>query len=390
MSGPASGQDAFPRSRMLRAELVRHGHRYGATLELPDGSREDLAAGSETDVRAEVLAAARRFLHQEGQPFGRLTVADPDRMWELALPVDAAQEPVVLREAVRTGAGPASEFPAQATLAATVARTRGGQYGATLTLPDGQQRVFAGAELDSVRARVLEDARRYLATEVGRPGRLEVTDPDGSWVLGIPHDGGELLAIASAASGTSARTVLLPSRSTIPTRCRPRWRGRSHGHWSLSDRRFAALALLATVILVVVLVEALGHNGPASTTAKHTRTANQNSAARSSRQLATASKPKPKPVPKTRPARHEPTTQTVVHHHKTAAPKTHGAAKGTSHHRAGAAHHPTASIGTPAVTPPASTPVVTATPPVQTPTSPAPTHTTRTAPLPTPSGPPPL
>jgi cellulose biosynthesis protein BcsQ len=108
MSGPVRGQDAFPRSAVLHAELMRHADRYAATLELPDGSREDLAADSETDVRAQVLAAARQFLRQEGHQFGRLTVTDPDRVWELVLPADDAQEPVVLNDAARISPGPAA------------------------------------------------------------------------------------------------------------------------------------------------------------------------------------------------------------------------------------------------------------------------------------------
>jgi cellulose biosynthesis protein BcsQ len=106
MRGPVHGQDAFPRSAVLHAELTRHGDRYAATLELPDGSREDLAAEGETEVRAQVLAAARRFLRQEGHRFGRLTVTDPDRVWELVLPADDAQEPVILNDAARINPGP--------------------------------------------------------------------------------------------------------------------------------------------------------------------------------------------------------------------------------------------------------------------------------------------
>jgi hypothetical protein len=302
-----------------------------------------------------------------------------------------------------------NEIPSDPTLAATVARTSWGQYGATLTLPDGQEHVFAGADLDSIRTRVLEDARSYLASHVGHPGRLEVTDPDGTWLLGIPHDGGDLIAISSTpafapppalaepaaatpVSAPTARTVLLPSRPAIPSRRRPRTRAQRHGHWSVSDRRLAVLALLAAVILALVLVDALDHNGPITTAAKHTRTANQKAAARSSSQPATVSKPKPsvKSAPQTRPTRHKPTTPTVARRHKTAAPKTRRAAQGASHHRAAATHHPTASSGAPAVTSTATAPVVTATPPVQAPASPAPTHTARTAPLPSPSGPPPL
>jgi hypothetical protein len=302
------------------------------------------------------------------------------------------------------------EIPSDPTLAATVARTSWGQYGATLTLPDGQQHVFAGADLDSIRTRVLEDARSYLATQVGHPGRLEVTDPDGTWLLGIPHDGGDLVAIASAptfaapraldepaaataVSAGTARTVLLPSRPPIPTR-RRRARGRAQvgGHRSVSDRRLAVLALLAAVILALVLVEALDHHGAVSAAARHTRTANQKAAARLSRQPATVSKPKraAKSPPKTRPTKHEPTTPTVARRHNTAAPKKRRAAQGASHHRAVATHHPTAPSSAPAATSTASAPVVTTTPPIQAPASSEPTHTARTAPLPNPSGPPPL
>jgi hypothetical protein len=302
------------------------------------------------------------------------------------------------------------EIPSDPTLAATVTRTSWGQYGATLTLPDGQEHVFAGADLDSIRTRVLEDARTYLANQVGHPGRLEVTDPDGTWLLGIPHDGGDLIAIASAptfapptafeqpaAAGTvsavTARTVLLPSRPAIPTRRRRALgRARVAGHRRVSDRRLAVLALLAAVILGLVLVEALDHHGPASAAAKHTRTANQKAAPQSSRKPAAVSKPTSaaKSAPKSRPARHKPTTPTVARHHKTAAPKERRAPQGASHHEVPATHHPTASSRAPAATPPASAPVVTTTPPVQAPVSSAPTHTARTTPLPSPSGPPPL
>jgi hypothetical protein len=476
MGGPVDGQDAFPRSAVLRAELVRDAGRYAATLELPDGSRADLAAATESDVRADVLAAARRFLHQQGHRFGRLTVADPDRLWELVLPADDAQEPVVLGEAARTGAAAAepatgprnglpagppqagrdspplvadeldrgalysersaractdglrreqasrprrpeqarmSEFPADATLAATVARTSWGQYGATLTLPDGQQHVFAGAELDGVRARVLKDARRYLATQVGRPGRLEVTDPEGTWVLGIPPDGGQLVAIASApASATAppvvdesrgaervsaarARSVLLPSRPAIPTRRRrPRGHAHSHhGHRSLGERRLPLLALLAAAILAVVLVQALDHRGSTATAAKHTRSVGQNAFVRAGNQPATFSKPGPAPKPAStpRPVRHKPTTRAAVHH-EAAATKTRRAAPGAGQHHPRVVEHPstTVSSSAPAVTSTPAAPVVTRTPPAQAPASSEPSHTARAAPLPTPSGPPPL
>lgn len=299
------------------------------------------------------------------------------------------------------------EIPSDPTLAATVARTSWGQYGATLTLPDGQEHTFAGADLDTIRTRVLEDARSYLANHVGHPGRLEVTDPDGTWLLGIPHDGGELVAIAStptlatapaphgpaaatAISAGTSRTVVLPSRPAIPTqRRRVLGRTRGSGH---RDRRLALLASLAAVILAVVLVEALNHHDPASAAAKHPRAATQNAAARSSRQPTAASKPTPavKPALKTRPTKHQPTRPTAARRHKPAGPKKRRAAHGARHHSAVATHITPAVSSAPAATSPASTTAAATTPTAPAPTSSAPTHTTRTAPLPSPSGPPPL
>lgn len=292
-----------------------------------------------------------------------------------------------------------SEFPAEPTLAATVEQTGLGQYGATLTLPDGQERVFAGAELDSVRARVLGDARHYLATEVGHPGRLEVTDPDGTWMLGIPHDGGQPVALDQAPAEvhaprvaapdptTSAATVLLPSRPAIPTRRhRPFGRSRSHRPWSLGGRGRPAVALLAASILTLVLIRALDHT--ATTVARHTKAA-QKADAPAGSQPTTVPKPKSKPTPRTRPARHRPTSAPVLDHKPTAATTRPSAAHAT-HHPVVVHHRSTVASSAPAVSSTPAAPVVTQTPPVQAPARAEPTHTTTTSPLPTLSGPPPL
>lgn len=446
-----NGRDAFPRSAVLRAELVRHADHYTATLELPDGSHEDLAAASETDVRADVLAAARQFLTQQGHQFGRLTVLDAERLWELVLPADETQAPVLLDDKVRDqsqaarddsrGTPPLEQaqmtdaFPAEPTLAATITRTDWGQYEATLTLPDGSEQAFTDANLDSVRARVLADARSYLATQIGHPGRLDVTDPDGTWLLGIPNDGGEPVAIASMraadahaattrSSAPAAPTVPLPARPATPAphhRTRPR--ARSYRLASVSDRRLPLLAVLAAVILGVVLVQALNHGGPAGTAAKLTQTAKQEPAGDAHSQPAavhqpkpapqpkptasrkpapapklkpatkpTAVKPKPtpKPVPKTHVTPPAPTTPRTVHRIKRRKP-TPGAA-----HRSTASEPPsTRSSSPPPVTSTPSAPIVTSTPqtpppPPPSPATPEPSRAPKPAPLPSPSGPPPL
>lgn len=295
------------------------------------------------------------------------------------------------------------EIPSDPTLAATVARTSWGQYGATLTLPDGEEHVFSGADLDGVRARVLEDARAYLASQVGHPGRLQVTDPDGTWLLGVPHDGGELVAISSAPapsppiSGhgvptgvptTTARPMLLPSRPAIPARGRGRRRRASSGaHWNTSSRRLAILALIAAVILGLVLVQALDRNGSSATAAKHTQSPAEKPAARTS--SPPAATPDSEPTPRRVPARSKPTTSATAHH-KAPVATARRSARPVPHHHAAATSSSRVPSTIPAATPASSAPVVAQTTPAQTHAASEPTHTATTAPLPSPSGPPPL
>ena len=86
----------------MRALLEERDGAVAVTLELPDGAVEDLSAPDTTEARAALLLAARRFLNDHEHTFGRLTVVDADREWELALPADPTQEPVVLLEAARS------------------------------------------------------------------------------------------------------------------------------------------------------------------------------------------------------------------------------------------------------------------------------------------------
>jgi cellulose biosynthesis protein BcsQ len=90
----------------MRAHL-RHLHAGGVavTLELPGGTTHELSAFDPTEARGELLAAARRFLREEGHGFGRLAVVDGEDEWELALPADRSQEPVILTETPRLNNG---------------------------------------------------------------------------------------------------------------------------------------------------------------------------------------------------------------------------------------------------------------------------------------------
>ena len=101
--GDAAARDAFPRSSVLRALLSdQDDGTVTVTLEFPDGTSQDLSASGPSDARVELVAAARRFLNHEGHRFGRLAVAHGEREWELALPADLTQDPVVLFETRRS------------------------------------------------------------------------------------------------------------------------------------------------------------------------------------------------------------------------------------------------------------------------------------------------
>ncbi|MGO9957245.1 MAG: AAA family ATPase [Solirubrobacteraceae bacterium] len=109
---------------MIRAELrERRDATVAVTLELPDGV-EHLSAPDRTEARAALLLAARRFLTEHEHAFGRLTVVDGEGEWELALPADPTQEPVILHQGThsrRNGRGadtppapaPASDPPGE-------------------------------------------------------------------------------------------------------------------------------------------------------------------------------------------------------------------------------------------------------------------------------------
>jgi len=108
-----------------------------------------------------------------------------------------------------------ASFPEDPTLRADLVRGESGAYTTTLTLPGGQRQTFASHELDEARSRVIAAVRAYLAEEVGHPARLRVEDPDGSWLLGIPHDNSGLVALPDPA-GEQPRP-----RSASPPRPRP-------------------------------------------------------------------------------------------------------------------------------------------------------------------------
>ncbi len=171
-----------------------------------------------------------------------------------------------------------SHFPETPTIQAQLVRTEWGAYKATLTLPDGHDETLAGDDLDAAREQVIDAARGYLRTQLGRPGRLRVQDPDGTWLLGVPLDGSDLVPLTAtplsepvtATTGAPApqpaaaprrEPPALPARPTITPR-RPATPRKRRTSRSLGRRVTAAGALLLGLVVLVSIADAVQGSSP--------------------------------------------------------------------------------------------------------------------------------
>ena len=159
-------------------------------------------------------------------------------------------------------------FPDSATVRAVLVRSEWGHYRATLTLPGGRTQTITSDELDGARAQVIDATRTYLAAEVRHPGRLHVEDPEGRWLLGVPHDGGDLVPLPDlpAAPPLSPRPParLRPCCPPVPP---PPGRRRARAARPSvrrpppsSSRRVVAVAALAVAVLLVAGIVDLTHS----------------------------------------------------------------------------------------------------------------------------------
>ena len=158
-------------------------------------------------------------------------------------------------------------FPDSATVRAVLVRSEWGHYRATLTLPGGRTQTITSDELNGARAQVIDATRSYLAAEVRHPGRLHVEDPEGRWLLGVPHDGGDLVPLPDlpAAPPLTPRPVAptpgVPSRPAPPGRRPPRTaRSSVRRPPPSSSRRVVAVAALAVAVLLVAGIVDLTHS----------------------------------------------------------------------------------------------------------------------------------
>ena len=172
-------------------------------------------------------------------------------------------------------------FPDSPTVRAVLVRSEWGHYRANLTLPGGRTQTITSDQLDGARAQVIDATRSYLAAEVRHPGRLHVEDPEGRWLLGVPHDGGDLVPLPDppAAPPLSprppARPPVLPSRPAPPGRRGRAARPSVRRPPPSSSRRVVAVAALAAAVLLVAAIVDLTHStssprrAPAAVRSRH-------------------------------------------------------------------------------------------------------------------------
>jgi MinD-like ATPase involved in chromosome partitioning or flagellar assembly len=81
------------------------------------------------------------------------------------------------------------EIPNWPVIEADLATNHHGSVNARVRLPDGETPTLSAPELAQAREQVLELVTGYAREKVGRAVRLQVSDPDGSWLLGVGLDG---------------------------------------------------------------------------------------------------------------------------------------------------------------------------------------------------------
>jgi hypothetical protein len=318
-----------------------------------------------------------------------------------------------------------SPFPETPTLEAQLVRTEWGAYTATLALPDGHDETLAGDDLDAVREQLIDVARGYLRTQVGRPGRLRVQDPDGIWLLGVPLDDSDLVPLTIATISEPAAAVavatpprpaaaprreppVLPARPTITPR-RPATPRKRRAPRAVGRRATAAAALLLPIVAVVAIADAVQGSSPqraahhAAATGRSIPTVSVRTPTVTGSVTTPITTPTAHPAPRSAPhhvarlrPRPRPRHTPVQHRAARARHATHHAAPTSSSSTPAAAAStpasanstPSTASSTPAST--TSTPTSSYTPPVSSYTPPAPTGGSSNG-LPVPGdGPPPL
>ena len=152
-------------------------------------------------------------------------------------------------------------FPAWPLITAVISHSpRAGAYTAKVEFPHAPVRILKRSELPPLRREVIAKVQQWTNDEWHKPVRLQVEDPDGRWVLGVPRDGPivELDTIPPVeptalrtVSPTSPLPAAAPSARRTPRPSRS-FTQRTAGQ-RLSSRRDLRPRALAVGVLALVL-----------------------------------------------------------------------------------------------------------------------------------------
>jgi hypothetical protein len=254
-------------------------------------------------------------------------------------------------------------FPAWPLITAVISDSqRAGSYTARVEYPNAPMRILKRPDLQTLRREIITQVQKWTNDEWRKPVRLQVEDPHGRWLLGIPRDGA---AVELDAIATTPEPPTVPDRPAAPPRRPLPVRGGPAPRRSrIRARRLLSLAgvILAAAAVATVITQTLpGRSSPADhhqLTVTHTTTTPAVMPTATARIPAVIVKPAPKQA-----------QRRVARHHRPRAARAHRAV--ATHRAASTPPHPS----TPAPsTPTVSTPAVT-TPAVTTPAVSAPTST---------------
>ena len=107
-----------------------------------------------------------------------------------------------------------TEIPAWPVITASLSPNGSEHITATVALPDGTTQTLSSSVLADTREQVLDLVATYARENVGHAVRLQVTDPDGWWLVGVQLDGTRV-ALDSRPSAADTPAESQPTRPPI-------------------------------------------------------------------------------------------------------------------------------------------------------------------------------
>jgi MinD-like ATPase involved in chromosome partitioning or flagellar assembly len=108
-----------------------------------------------------------------------------------------------------------TEIPTWPIITASLSPNGSEDINATVALPDGTTQTLSGSALTDTREQVLDLVATYARETVGHAVRLEVTDPDGWWLVGVRLDGTRVALDSRPVAADTAPAKSKPARPPI-------------------------------------------------------------------------------------------------------------------------------------------------------------------------------